>query len=408
MAFSWVLVEQKKEQLLLQKQNEIHNTQLSTLSHLTADNKDISNLGKTAPKDVLEQELIKYQKRKESRELIFCSAVVLIGAGATASSCWLIVGIARLLKTGWLSLINALFNISRRKASNENKQQSKISVRKDKNKSEPEQQVSKQQTILKEYPSRPQNRGSYNHGQKDAERIAQLYFYETSRKSEEALKTVNQNKDVDTKHFDQLAQNIRKTLMSDYQENTLKLEDSLRCQTENLEKQITEFKQMAQSVRETALKHAKPLNATIEELANEISAIREYASFQQEKVKKLQEKNDWKTIRAFCLRVIRTIDNLQKRIESLSEQGIKTSGFEEIRDELTFALEASSVEQFEPAINSEYRGQEKLAEAVKDKEPTNDPDMKGKIAKVIRAGYQYIIDDKNVKIVRPAQVKLYG
>ena len=34
--------------------------------------------------------------------------------------------------------------------------------------------------------------------------------------------------------------------------------------------------------------------------------------------------------------------------------------------------------------------------------------MKGKIAEVIKPGYQYVIDDENVKIVRTARVKLFG
>ncbi|UCF15675.1 MAG: hypothetical protein JSW59_19955, partial [Phycisphaerales bacterium] len=65
-------------------------------------------------------------------------------------------------------------------------------------------------------------------------------------------------------------------------------------------------------------------------------------------------------------------------------------------------------EQFEPETNSEYRGQEKYAEAVKDKLDCDDPEQTGRIANVIRPGYQYFINDENVKIVRPAQVRLYA
>jgi molecular chaperone GrpE (heat shock protein) len=80
----------------------------------------------------------------------------------------------------------------------------------------------------------------------------------------------------------------------------------------------------------------------------------------------------------------------------------------EVRDELVFALESSGVEQYEPEIHSEYRGQEKYAEAVKDRQPTEKPDQRGKIASVIRPGYQYFISEENIKIVRPAQVKLFA
>ncbi|NQT01611.1 MAG: hypothetical protein HQ580_06290, partial [Planctomycetes bacterium] len=63
---------------------------------------------------------------------------------------------------------------------------------------------------------------------------------------------------------------------------------------------------------------------------------------------------------------------------------------------------------YEPEINSDYRGQEKYAEAVKEKEHCENSSQKGKIAKVIRPGYQYFINEENIKIVRSAQVKLFG
>jgi molecular chaperone GrpE (heat shock protein) len=75
---------------------------------------------------------------------------------------------------------------------------------------------------------------------------------------------------------------------------------------------------------------------------------------------------------------------------------------------MVFALESSGIEQYQPEINSEYRGQEKYAEAVKQKEHCDNSKQKGKIAEVIRPGYQYIINEENIKIVRTAQVKLFG
>jgi len=212
-----------------------------------------------------------------------------------------------------------------------------------------------------------------------------------------------------------LLQNIQKTALLDSPpqgvprtENSLKSEDSLETQTEDFEKQVQEIKQMAQRVQQAAVEHSGPLNNTLVELTQEVAAIREYASNQQDRVKKLQEGYDWNIIKTFCLRVIRCIDNLESRISRLSEQDVKTPNLEEIKDELVFALESSGVERFEPEINSDYRGQEKIAEAVKEKEHCDDPNLTGKIAKVIRPGYQYYIDEENVKVVRTAQVKLFG
>jgi molecular chaperone GrpE (heat shock protein) len=153
---------------------------------------------------------------------------------------------------------------------------------------------------------------------------------------------------------------------------------------------------------------SKPLNSAISELTQQVSAIREYAACQQDRLEKLQDGYDWNIIRAFCLRVIRCIDNLESRISQLNEEDIKATHLEEVRDELIFALESSGIEQFEPETNSEYRGQEKFAEAVKDKQCSDDAKHTGKIANVIRPGYQYFINEENTKVVRPAQVRLFA
>jgi molecular chaperone GrpE (heat shock protein) len=151
-----------------------------------------------------------------------------------------------------------------------------------------------------------------------------------------------------------------------------------------------------------------PIDDTLKDLTQQVSAIREYAAHQQDRLEKLQDGYDWNIIKSFCLRVIRCIDNIENRIEQLEDQDCDVTYLEEFRDELIFSLESSGVEQYKPEINSEYRGQEKFAEAVKEKKHSNDPKQKGRIEKVIRPGYQCFIDEENVRIVRPAQVRLYA
>jgi molecular chaperone GrpE (heat shock protein) len=154
--------------------------------------------------------------------------------------------------------------------------------------------------------------------------------------------------------------------------------------------------------------HSKPLNNTLRELSQQVSAIREYTAYQQNRLEKLQDGYDWNIIRTFCLRVIRCIDNLENRISQMSNEEVRATHLEEVKDELVFALESSGIEQFRPESNSEYRGHEKFAEAVKDKQPCDAPEQAGKIANVIRPGYQYFINEENIKVVRPAQVRLYA
>jgi len=184
-------------------------------------------------------------------------------------------------------------------------------------------------------------------------------------------------------------------------------------QPKPLDSAINEFTQQVSAIqsgkkRSETEGQPEPINSAITELTQQVSAIREYAACQQDRLEKLQDGYDWNIIRTFCLRVIRCIDNLESRINRLGKDDGKAMHLQEIKDELIFALESSGIEQFEPEVNSEYRGQEKFAEAIKDKQESDNPEQAGNIAKVIRPGYQYFINEENVKVVRPAQVKLYA
>lgn len=158
----------------------------------------------------------------------------------------------------------------------------------------------------------------------------------------------------------------------------------------------------------SSLMTPEPASKELTELTEQMSAIREYAAEQQSHMRKLQDGYDWLIIKRFCLRIIRCVDNIEDRMRMLAEQEQDISVLEDIRDELVFALESSGVEPFEPELEREYRGLEKYAEAVKERFENNDPEQTGKIAKIVRPGYQYLINDEEVKIVRCAQVKLYA
>jgi molecular chaperone GrpE (heat shock protein) len=183
---------------------------------------------------------------------------------------------------------------------------------------------------------------------------------------------------------------------------------SLEKRTDDLARQITQVQKLVTENTSQTEFIAEPFNETLHQLNDQISAIRQYASSQQDRVEKLQNGYDWNIIRTFCLRIIRCIDNLDSRIERLSDDSESLEMLSDIRDELLFSLESSSVEQFDLEHDSVFSGQERLAEAIKEKEITDNPELKGRIAQVVKPGYQYVLDDENVKIVRTARVKLYG
>jgi hypothetical protein len=149
-------------------------------------------------------------------------------------------------------------------------------------------------------------------------------------------------------------------------------------------------------------------NDSLSELTQEMSAIREFAAQQQDRVKQLQEGYDWVIIKRFCMRIVRCVDNLESRISKFEKAGEETGYLQDVRDELVFALESSGVEQFEPGLEDDYKGLEKEVEAVRTRIKTNTASLKGKIAEIVRPGYKYVVNEDEVKVVRCAQVKLYG
>ena len=241
---------------------------------------------------------------------------------------------------------------------------------------------------------------------KDRKKIPVLISKEKAGKHKEASPS-REGQGVSSMAESSGGQKVSQTLLAERQKDAAMLEASLKAHTEKLEKQMGEFRRMRDFHQSTA-GQSPPLNGALEELTEQVSAIRDYASNQQQRVEKLQDGYDWNIIRTFCLRVIRCIDNIESRIERCSEEDVDTGHLEEVRDELIFALESSGVEQFSPDVNSLYRGQEKSTEAVKEREHCDGDDKAGRIAKVVRPGYQYFIDEGNRKMVRAAQVKLFG
>jgi molecular chaperone GrpE (heat shock protein) len=383
------------------------------------------------------EEVEKYKTRKEFRESILTASILFTSVGGTIFAWCLLLLVARLLikTSSRLTKLSASGTGRLRKACR--RYIIKAGAQHRQKDSGQEQQPHEQQAQVKKRSEVLTNSGWHNFQQTpetnlpDQRRMSPLQKalgagskrcpHETVKTADHAGnstvgETAQEQKTSDEAEksavllTDRQSVELEKPLAlpQDAQEGSVNLDDLLKVQTENLEKQVTEFRQMAQSVQQTALEHSKPLENGLKELTQHISAIREYAAQQQNKMEKLQDGYDWNIIRTFCLRIIRCIDNLENRIAQLSKQNLETAQLEEVRDELVFALESSGVEQFKPRPNSDYRGQEKKAETVKDRHSCDDTNMHGKIAEVIRPGYQYVIDEENVKVVRMAQVRLFG
>ena len=431
-AFGWVLVDQKKEKQILQEYQETLETKLSPLDKLVGSGADM--LLPLADDNDWQQKLVQYNKQKKIEKIVLSASIGCIITGGAIIIYQLLLWIHRIVAKYRVRLKEFSTDILRLKRKSKDEQLNEVSIKEDEKGCESSQKTHMQKKIFEESSKvlvdSPGQSFDKNHindkltfsqssfynrdnplldqSEKDAEKVSMLFCDQKSLELKQKLESDNEYPDANPKPLDQLTKNSHESILSEYQENVLKLEDSLRAQTKDLGKQIAEFRQIAQAIKKTAVEHSKPFDNTLTELIGQVSAIREHSSYQQNRIEKLQDGYDWNIIRTFCLRVIRCIDNLEKRIELLSKQDINTTAIEEIRDELVFTLESSGIEQFEPEIGSDYREQEKYVEVIKEKQHCEDVKQKGKIAKIIRRGYRYVISDENVKVVRAVRVMLFG
>jgi len=391
-SLKWVLTEWEKERHLQQEYHEILKAGQVKLDKLVIGKTDVPLSSDIVISESLQQQLDKYKARKETIELAFTASIVCILSGSSFFAWWLLLRTVRLL-IGLFSWLMKIFAVPlRRHRKNTDEKPTEAHTK------EPKKELEEKQKQPAQKNARPITRG-------DRGNTAKHSFRQFEKQSKVLISSGWHGVNKDYHHS---PQNSQQNSLWDFREESLGLEDPLKTQTENLERQMAELSAVAKTIQQTSLEHSEPLNNTLAELTEQVSAIREYASWQQERVEKLQEGYDWNIIRTFCLRVIRCIDNVEAHIDRLSKQNIGTTELEETRDELIFALESSGIERFEPEVNSDYGGQEKMTEAVKDKERNTNPKLKGKIAKVVRPGYRYSIDEENVKVVRTAQVQLFG
>jgi len=384
----------KTEEQLKQEQQERLQADLGKLA---AGETDVYPFADILYGENWQNELNRYKKRKEMSEFVFTGSIVCTSMGGTIFIWYLLLWLIRFFVRVSSGLKELLPDVLRRqRKTKDKKKQAKTNAEKDgKNQ---EQNLNQQQSKLEKHSKglrnlfkrKPKLDGL---GKALFTKRESLFDNSNSKRAKKRLGT----------YSDDNAEKVA-VLLSDEEsaESIARIEDSLKAQTEQLQERT------AQSLEQAIIEHSKPLDSTLKDLAQQVSAIREYASCQQERVEKLQDGYDWNIVRTFCLRIIRCIDNLENRISRLSDEGTETENFQEIKDELVFALESSGIEQYEPEINSDYRGQEKYAEAVKEKEHCDKAKQKGKIAKVIRPGYQYFINEDNIKVIRTAQVKLFG
>lgn len=404
--FSWMALDKSMQKKRFAEFDKRFNANIETLDKIINGEEDMAVLSQAVGDESWQAEFEQYQKRNSAIRPV----VSTVATGSVA------LGGLLLLSLGFLTIYNSkAVGIMRQQSSlKSTSSHQSIGVI-----NQPEQLIEKKTEDKQKIPSPHKLKGIAkikeqtvtdilsNRSAYDFENINVMYCDE---KTANFTKNVNDNTDssIDSNAINQLEEKICETIISGYSDHVNQVDKSLKEQSVNLEKQVLELRQMAESVKKAA--NEKPAAADesiLSDLSQQISAIRDFASQQQNRNEKLQEGYDWNIVKNFCLRIIRCIDNIENRITSFNDNDLDTADFEEIRDELIFSLESSGIEQFTPEINSNYSGQEKFAEVLKEKVSSNGKNLRGEIAEVIKPGYQYMIDEENIRVVRAARVKLF-
>jgi len=362
----WGLDKYGKTKSAVQLRQEQQERLLADLDSLAAGETDAYAFADILYGENWRQELDKYKAREEMREFVLTGSILCVLTGGSIFTWWLVVGTRRLvikvlpnlkkLATDWLR--GHIKTKAKQPAGPEGKEYAETS--------EQEHKLRKQEIQLKKQTKVLRESGWHN--------------FEGSPKDDEAAFESTSAKNAETaSKADRAALRTQKVAVPPLGGSSIKSKEPLKIGTEGLNLNTVQVNEAAQSVQQATLEHSEPIDNRLRELNQQMAAIREYASQQQDRVEKLQDGYDWNIVRTFCLRVIRCIDNLENRINQLSEEDVETMNLKEVSDELVFALESSGVEQFKPEINSDYRGQEKFAEVVKDKECSDDSNMTGRL-----------------------------
>jgi len=428
---AWVVTEQKQENHRFQEERKELNAKVAKINKLTAD-ENVESFQDTISHEQWNRQFEKYQENGEKRKSIFMASAVAMACSVAVWAWWLILAGARRIIRTVSSVLGKVVRRDPVDTAHRRRRPKFLQTDKTSQKSceAPEQKMKKSYSDKAEAAGWKQIDTSFEARIKgeaprsslavknsssafESEEDKRIGLLLADRRADDSDQDAGPQSgpDPDGKLqenvFDQCLNTVTRETRTDSNLGPKKRNEN-RYDNQQLEQQINEFKKMVHGVREGASQKSEPINNALKELTEQVSAIRQYASNQQEGMKKLQDGYDWRIIKTFSLKIIRCIDNLDNRIELFQKQNIDAGQFEEIRDELLFALESSAIEQYEPKIKSDYRGQEKAAEAIRERKKTEDEKLKGKIAEVVRQGYKYMIDHEDSKIVRVAQVKLYG
>lgn len=176
---------------------------------------------------------------------------------------------------------------------------------------------------------------------------------------------------------------------------------------------ITNFKAMADFVNELSNdnsildKKLTVIEKKLDHTSGTLSGVTSYIESNAQRTRRLEEGYDFHILKNFARQIIREITTLENMIDKTDDQEKKAIMQNSI-DAMIELLERNSIIRIIPQEGSPYAGQEKFAECASEKIYNQAGDLNGRIAKVVRGGYQYEFNDGSIRVIAPAKVILFS
>lgn len=146
---------------------------------------------------------------------------------------------------------------------------------------------------------------------------------------------------------------------------------------------------------------------SIRDIEAHLRGLASYVDDSGKRTRRLEEGYDFQILKNFTRQIIREINGLKIAIDKTDNEDKKNT-MQDTIDALVELLDRNSIIQITPEPGSLYAGQEKFAECTPQKIFTDDNELNGRIASVVRNGYQYEFNDGSTRVLEPAKVVLFS
>lgn len=176
---------------------------------------------------------------------------------------------------------------------------------------------------------------------------------------------------------------------------------------DSLSNSITSISQLLDASQKTLSNRLGQVEQSSQTTAEMVNDVREYVAKQADETRRWQEGYDWRILKNYLLRVISTMDDIERKLKFYRKSGrgddfIKDFDF--LRETLEIHLEEEGLIVFAPHVGVEP--DVSLVEIKASVTISGEGQLAGTVAEVICKGYEMDVGVET-KVVRKAQISVY-